>query len=431
MSPSSSTFVDPDPSRTTVTLADVERAAQLIAGKVRRTPLVRAPSFPGIPDVPIYLKLENLQLTGAFKLRGATNRLAHLSPEEAGRGVIAASAGNHAQGVAWAARSMKVPATIVMSRTASPLKVSATEAMGAKVILVGADYEEAHEEAVRVAREEHLTLIPPFDDTRIIAGQGTVGLEILEDLPNVRRIVAGVGGGGLLSGIATAVRARSPDVELVGVQPKGADTLAESLRRGRVVVGGRPSTFADGLATRHVGDLTLAILQRCQVRAVSVDDQTIARAVFLLLEKAKVLAEGAGAAPLAALLEDPALAKDGPVVLVISGGNLDPFLLDRILWIGLSAEGRLLRIRTALRDTPGRLAEFLGVAATLNANVRQIVHDRESPNLAPGEVAVELELEIRDATQASEVLTGYRTRGWVIETVTPMEPLPSPRRVTG
>lgn len=398
-----------------VTLADVRDAAATLLGKVRRTPLIEAPPFPGIPSGHLYLKLENLQTTGAFKLRGATNRMAHLSKEEAARGVIAASAGNHAQGVAYAARALGIPATIVMAQTASPLKVRSTRALGANVVLHGSDYEEASEEATRRAAADHLTYIHPFDDRFVIAGQGTVGLEIVEELPEVHRIICGVGGGGLLAGITVAARALRPQVDIVAIQPAGADNLRPSLSQNRVVVGGRPNTFADGLATRHVGDLPYQILSRANVQAIAVDDRTIARASFLLLEQAKLLAEGAGATPLAALLDHPELAEGGPVVLVISGGNLDPFVLDRVLFIGLAAEGRLLRLRSSVRDTPGRLAEFLAIAATAEANVRSIVHDREAPGRGPGEVGVEVELEVRDPAHAEAVLVAYRDRGWVVE----------------
>jgi threonine dehydratase len=400
-----------------VTLGDVEAAARAIAGSIRTTPLIEAPRFPGLPDVPLYLKLENLQRTGAFKLRGATNRIAQLSPEEARRGVIAASAGNHSQGVAYAARLRGIPATIVMARTASPLKVRATRALGAEVVLHGGDYEEANEEAVRRAARDGLTLIHPFDDRFVIAGQGTVGLEIVDQLPSVRRVIAGVGGGGLLAGIGVAVRGRRPGAEIVGVQPTGSDTLRASLAQGRVTVGGRPSTFADGLATRHVGDLPFRILHALGTRAYAVDDRAIARASFLLLELAKVLAEGAGAAPLAAVLEHPELVENGPTVLVISGGNLDPFLLDRILFIGLSAEGRLLRVRAPVPDVPGRLAEMLAITAAAGANVRHILHDRDAPGRVPQEVGVELELEVRDAAHGDEVLALFREKGWPVERV--------------
>ncbi|HTW40265.1 MAG TPA: threonine ammonia-lyase [Thermoplasmata archaeon] len=405
------------PAELPITLPDIEAAARSIAGKVVRTPLLRAPRFPGLPDVPIYLKLENLQHTGAFKLRGATHRIAQLTPEEAKRGVIAASAGNHSQGVAWAARVRGVPATIVMGENASPLKVSLTRAQGARVILKGADYDGAHDYSVRLAAEEHLTYIHPYDDPFIIAGQGTVGLEILDDLPGVRRILAGVGGGGLLSGIAAAVRGRGSSAEVVAVQPKGSDNLRPSLEAGHVILGGRPWTFADGLATRQIGDLPFRILRAAGARAVTVDDRTIARAAFLLLEQAKVVAEGAGAIGLAALLEHESLSKDGPIVVVISGGNVDPFVLDRILFIGLAAEGRLLRLRAPLRDLPGQLEKFLAIAARGGANVRHIHHDRESPDRPPGEVTVELELEVRDAAHGDTVEATYRQQGWAVARV--------------
>lgn len=400
-----------------VRVEEIEQARRTIADSIVTTPLIRAPRFPGLPDVPVYLKLENFQRTGAFKLRGATNRIAQLTPEQARRGVIAASAGNHALGVAWAARARGVPATIVVAETASPFKVSLTRSLGARVILHGSDYDEAHDYSVKLAEEEQLTYVHPYDDRFIIAGQGTVGLEILDALPDVRRILVGVGGGGLFAGIAAAVRGRGSTAELVGVQPKGCDNLRPSLERGRVVVGGRPATFADGLATRQIGDLPFQILQAAKARAVTVDDRTIARAAFLLLEQVKVLAEGAGATPLAGLLEHPDLAADGPVVLVVSGGNIDPFLLDRILFIGLAAEGRLLRLRAPLKDQPGRLEEFLHVAAQSGANVRQIFHGRESPDRPPGEVTVELELEVRDAAQGDAVEAEYRAHGWPVERV--------------
>jgi threonine dehydratase len=402
-----------------VRLEDVGAAAQRISGVVLRTPLIEAPPIPGLSSGGLYLKLENFQRIGSFKLRGATNRILSLSAEEAARGVVAASAGNHAQGVAYAARHRGIPATIVMQRGASPSKVTATRALGARVVLHGSDFEEADEEALRLSKAEGMAYVHPYNDPQVIAGQGTVALEILEDLPKTRRIIAGVGGGGLLAGITVAAKEMDAAVEIVGVQPTGADTLRASLEQGRVVVGPRPNTFADGLATRHIGDLPFRIFEHFGIKAVVVDDRTIARAVFLLLENAKLLAEGAGATPLAGVLEHPELLENGPTVLVISGGNLDPFLLDRILWIGLSAEGRSLRIRVPLRDKPGQLADMLAVAAGLSANVRHIVHDRGSPDRPPGEVTVEAELEVRDSAHAREVLQAYRDKGWVVTSVTP------------
>ncbi len=402
------------PALATVGLREIEEARARLEGRVRRTPTVPAPEFGPLRSEGLFLKLECFQRTGSFKIRGATNKILSLSEAEAKRGVVAASAGNHAQGVAWAARDRGIPATIVMARTASPLKVRGTRELGAHVVLHGNDYEEAHQEADRIARETGATVVHPFDDPWVIAGQGTVGLEILEAVPDVRRVVVGVGGGGLISGIAAAIHGRRPDVEIVGVKPAGADTLGPAMAAGHVVVGGPPRTWADGLATRFVGELPFRLMTEHRVRPVAVDDRTVARASFLLLEKAKVLAEGAGATPLAALLEDPSLAEGGPVVLVVSGGNLDPFLLDRVLFLGLSAEGRLLRLRAPLGDTPGRLAEFLRIAAEAQANVRQIVHDRDAPDRLPGEVEVTLELEVQDPEHAEEVLRAYRERGWPV-----------------
>jgi threonine dehydratase len=400
-----------------VQLEDVRAAAQRISGVVRRTPLIAAPPIPGLPPTGVYLKLESFQPIGAFKIRGAANRILSLSPEAAAHGVVAASSGNHAQGVAYAARHRGIPATIVMPSGATPSKVSATRALGARVLFHGNDFEEADEEALRLSRNEGLVYVHPFQDPDIIAGQGTVALEVLEDLPTTHRIIAGVGGGGLLAGIAVAAKGLNPDVEIVGVQPAGADTLRASLDQHRVVEGGPPRTFADGLATRRVGDQPFRVFERFGVKAVSVDDRAIARAVFLLLDRAKLLVEGAGAAPLAAVLEHPELLENGPTVLIVSGGNIDPFLLDRILSIGLWSEGRLMRIRASVRDKPGQLTTVLGIAASLSANVREVVHDRESPNRPPGELVVEIELEVRDREHAAEVLQAFRDQGWNVTSV--------------
>ncbi len=399
-----------------VSLADVRDAAARLSGKVWSTPVVPAPDLGGLRSENLRLKLECLQRTGSFKIRGATNKILSLSADDAGRGVVAASAGNHAQGVAWAARGRGIPATIVMAHTASPLKVRQTRELGARVVLHGIDYDEAFEEAVRIAQQTGGTFVHPFDDPAVIAGQGTVGLEIVEAVPDVRRVIVGVGGGGLIAGIAAAVHGLRPGVEIIGVKPAGADNLSPAIAQGKVVVSGPVRTWADGLATRHVGERTLRLMEDHHVRPVAVDDRTIARAAFLLLEKGKLLAEGAGATPLAAVLADPRLAEDGPTVLVVSGGNLDPFLLDRVLFLGLSAEGRLLRLRAPLGDTPGRLADFLKVAADAQANVRHILHDRDAADRLPGEVAIAVELEVQDAAHGAEVVRTYRDRGWTVET---------------
>ena len=396
---------------------DVVSARHRVEGEVVRTPLLRAPPQLVRTTTEVFLKLENLQHGGSFKVRGATNRIATLSAEQRQRGIFTASSGNHAQGVAWAARRADVPATIVMAVGASPLKVRATQALGARVVFHGEDYDDAFEHAVELGQREGLTFVHAYDDPEIIAGQATVGAEILEDLPNVRRVISGVGGGGLLSGIASALRKAGSDAEVVGVQSTGASTLQPSLHSGRLVEGARPNTFADGIATRHLGALPYRILKAAGTRAIVVEDRLLARASFLLFERAKIVAEPAGASPLAAVLAHPELLNEGPVVLVVSGGNLDPFLLERVLLIGLAEDGRLLRLKVALTDVPGRLAEFLQIAAATRANVRQVVQVRERPRQPVTEVVVEVELEVRDAAHAQELLQRYRAGGWNVEPV--------------
>ncbi|MHB1435182.1 MAG: threonine ammonia-lyase [Thermoplasmata archaeon] len=405
-----------------VTLGQIREAARGLAGQIFPTPLIRAPRFPGLESVELYLKLENLQWTGSFKLRGAMNCLAHLPPDTLRRGVVAASAGNHAQGVAYAGRAKGVPVTIVMARSASPLKVAATRSLGATVILEGSNYDEAKQYALALAHLEDRAFIPAFDDPHVIAGQGTVGLEILEALPTTAAIVAGVGGGGLLAGIAAAARGLGgPTVRIIGVQPTGVDSFRPALDAGHVVTVAPPRTFADGLATREVGRLPLEILRAARAEAWTVEDSEIARASFLLLEQAKILAEGAGSAPLAGLLAHADVLPNGPIVAVISGGNLDPFVLDRVLWYGLVAEGRLLRLRTLLGDRPGQLNGFLQVAADQGANVRQIHHEREAPGGGPTDVRVEIELEVEGPEHAARLTESYRRSGWNIEPI-PLAP---------
>lgn len=396
---------------------DIASAERRVRGEILRTPLVRAPpSFePGTSEV--YLKLENFQRGGAFKIRGATNKIASLTVEERQRGVITASSGNHAQGVAWAARRFGVPATIVIGEHASPLKVRATEALGAHVVRYGRDYDEAYARAVAIGREKGLTFIHPYDDPAIIAGQATLGREILEDLPNVRRVVSGVGGGGLLSGIACALRQAGSEAEVVGVQPSGASTLEPSLASGHLTQGPRPETFADGIATRHLGELPFQILKAARARAVVVEDRVIARAVYLLLTQARVLAEGAGASPLAAALTEPSLLLDGPVVLVVSGGNLDPFLLDRILFIGLAADGRVVRMHLVVPDSPGGVGELLAIAAESRAKVRRMVRGGTLASPLPHTLPIEIDIEVRDPEHGGEVLERFREHGWTAESI--------------
>lgn len=395
---------------------DIEEAKRTIHGRVLRTPLVPANSWGGTPGS-LYLKLENLQRTGSFKIRGATNKIAHLTPEEARNGVITASAGNHAQGVALAARERGIKATIVMPEGASPTKVSATQALGAEIVLKGADYKGAYAEAERLCKEKGLTYIHAYNDPLVLAGQATLGLEICEDLPQVGTVVAGVGGGGLLAGIAVALMCLPNRPRIVAVQPSSVATLKRAVGSSEDYTAPPGRTIADGLATREIGKLPLSILREVKIETVEVDEDSIADAMFYLLEKEHVVAEGSGAASIAALMSRPEIMSSGPVAAVISGGNVDPFLLDSIIWRGLAAKGRILRVITVLPDRPGQLAAFLKKVGELGANVQRVRHDRISPLIEPGEVSIEVELEMRDKAHSKETLDKLRKEGFRVELV--------------
>ncbi len=323
-----------DTAAETVTLADIEAARERIAGRVHHTPLLSSRTLGGRLGARVWLKAENLQKTGSFKARGALNRIATLSPEERARGIITVSAGNHAQGVAWAAAAAGVPATVVMAETATASKVAATRDYGAEVILFGPSSVESFAEMERLRRERGLTLVHPFDDPAIVAGQGTVGLEILDDLPELGggaapdTVVVPIGGGGLIAGIAVAIKERRPGVRVVGVEPRGAAAMHEGLRAGRVVRLDRVDTVADGLTAPFAGELTLRIVRRYVDDIVLIDDAAILAGVRFLLERAKLLAEPAGAAAVGALLAGAVAPAPGSnVVALVCGGNVD---LDRL-----------------------------------------------------------------------------------------------------
>ncbi len=320
---------------------------------------------------PIYLKLENLQRTGAFKERGALNRLLQLTPEQRARGVIAASAGNHAQGVAFHAARLGIRARIVMPQPTPLVKVSATRGFGAEVILHGANYDEACEEATRLQQEKQLTFIHPFDDDEVIAGQGTIGLEILEQLPDVEAIVVPIGGGGLIGGIACAVKEARPDVRIVGVQTERLASMLRAVEAGAPVTLPAQATIADGIAVRRAGERTFPLVRRYVDEIVTVDEEEISSAILVLLEKEKTLAEGAGAAALAALLQGKTHLHAEKTVALVCGGNIDVTLLSRIIERGLAKDGRLLRIRVYLLDRPGSLHQLTRILTECEANIVQ------------------------------------------------------------
>jgi threonine dehydratase len=365
----------------------------------------------------VWLKYENLQRTGSYKIRGALNRLLTLSEAARARGVIAASAGNHAQGVAVAAQLAGVAATIVMPRHAPLAKVSATRAYGARVVLHGDVFDEAHAEALRLADQEGLTPIHAFDDLAVMAGQGTVALEILRAAPSLDVLVIPIGGGGLIAGMAVASKSLHPNVRVIGVQAQGANATYLAYHDRYAGPLESPATIADGLLTRAPGALTLPIIRECVDEVVTVSEEAIAETLVLLLERAKTVAEPAGAVALSALLSGVVPAAGHRTCAVISGGNVDPGLIDRILQFGLGAAGRHLRLRTKLSDRPGNLARLTALIAEEGANIFEVVHHRLGSSPSLNVVDLELTLEVRDRDHGQALLDALRVGGYEVELV--------------
>jgi threonine dehydratase len=398
-----------------IPIEQIRAARDRVAGVVKTTPLDLSTTFSALCGREIYLKLENLQKTGSFKVRGALNKILLLDAAARARGVITASAGNHAQGVAYAAQHAGIAATVVMPETAAFSKVEATIGYGATVILAGRDYAEAAARATTLASEQGATFIPAFDDADVIAGQGTLGLELLEQLPQVDTVVVPVGGGGLLAGLVSAVRGAGSAARVVGVQAAGASSLRPSLEAGRLIELSRVDTIADGLATRAIGAQPFAVLRGAVDESVEVSDAEIAEAVVLLLERAKTVVEGAGAVGLAACLAGRVTSAGQKVVVVISGGNIDTNLLDRIINLGLVQEGRLFRFTTRLHDRPGELQRLVTCIAACRANIHQIRHERAQPGLPLTQASVVLELETRGRAHIAGVERALRAEGFGIE----------------
>lgn len=396
-----------------VILDDVRGAQKMLSGVARVTPMEGSRHLSGLVGAPVHLKCENLQRTGSFKLRGAYVRIAGLRMEERAAGVVAASAGNHAQGVALASSLLGVRSTVFMPVGAPLPKVAATREYGAEVRLEGQVVDEALAAAEEYARVTGAVLIHPFDHPDIIAGQGTVGLEILEQCPEVRTILVGMGGGGLAAGIAVAVKALRPDVKVIGVQAEGAAAYPPSLAAGRPVSVREPSTMADGLKVGRPGDVPFKIVGDLvdEVRTVSEDE--LSGALLLCLERAKMVVEPAGASTVAALLSDPG-SFEGPVVALLSGGNVDPLLMQRILTHGMAAAGRYLSLRLRLTDRPGALAALLGRLSVADANVLDVGHVRTDPRLGLTEAEVELHLETKGPEHCRQVATALRAAGYTV-----------------
>jgi threonine dehydratase len=403
----------PEKERRIPTIEDIVKAQDILSETVRRTPLQNSRTFSDIAGKNLFLKLECLQVTGSFKVRGALVKINKLSEKQAGYGVIAASAGNHAQGVAYAAMIKKIPCTIVMPENASPAKVAATRSYGARIIRRGANYDDAWEATQDIAKAEGSTIIHAFDDPDIIAGQGTIGLELLEDLPDVHAIYLPVGGGGLAAGVAIAVKSRKPNVRIIGVESEAFPAMKESIAKGSLQSTKRGYSIADGISVKQPGELTYRILSKYLDEIVLIDDASIVKTMFLMMERAKLVAEPAGVASLAYLLSNAALAgsiKDN-VATILSGGNVDMYLLGQVVAKGLMQMGRLLKVFILIPDKPGALKGLVDGIAELSVNIVEVDHDRLSAHIPAGTAGVYLSLELENEKHAQRLIEFLKQKG--------------------
>jgi threonine dehydratase len=398
-------------------LADVLAARERLRGSIYESPCPHSIMLSALTGQQVYLKLENLQMTGSFKERGALNRIALLSPRQAARGVIAASAGNHAQGVAYHATKRGIRALIVMPLTTPLVKVTATRDFGAEVLLHGANYDEACAEAVRLCDEQHFTFIHPFDDPAVMAGQGAIGLELLEQVPQLEAVVVPIGGGGLIGGVACAIKeaciqASRPPVRVVGVQTARLPSMLAAIEAHHPVTVDPATTIADGIAVRRAGDLTFPLVERYVDEIVTVEEDEIASAILMLLEREKTLAEGAGAAALAALLEHRTSLHGAHTAVLVGGGNIDVTLLERIIERGLVKDGRLVRLRIVLLDKPGALHELTRLIASQRANIIDTLHNRAYYGVNLGDTVIDITLETRGPQHVAELLAALTAEGY-------------------
>jgi threonine dehydratase len=399
-----------DNSAMTVTLEDIRAAASAIAGQVVDTPCLHSRTLSEITGAHVVLKFENHQFTASFKERGALNKLASLDAAAAAKGVVACSAGNHAQGVAYHASRLGIPAVIVMPRHTPFVKVEHTRKHGVEVILHGENFDEAKAHALELGAARGLTLVHPYDDEKVIAGQGTIALEMLRDHPDLDLLLIAVGGGGLIGGIATAARALQPSIEVMGVQAMRFPSMLHALRGTTPEFG--PSTIADGIAVKEPGRLTLEIVRRLVSDIALVDEGDIEQAIVMLLEIEKTVVEGAGAASLAALLREPGRFRGRRVGLVLCGGNIEPLVLAEIIERGMVRAGRLARVRVQVRDLPGSLAKVTACIAGQNANIEEVHHQRAFTHLAVQNAEVDLVLKTRNHDHVREIVAGLAAAGF-------------------
>jgi threonine dehydratase len=394
-------------------LQDIRAAAARLHGQVLTTPCVESRMLSQVTGCQVYLKFENLQFTASFKERGACNKLAQLSNEEKARGVIAMSAGNHAQGVAYHAQRLGVRAVIVMPRFTPMVKVERTRGFGAQVVLHGDTLEESRSHALELAQQQQLTFVHPYDDEAIIAGQGTVALEMLEAVPELDTLVVAIGGGGLIGGIAAAARSLKPGIRVIGVQTLRFPNMYNALKHTELPQGG--PTIAEGIAVGRPGQFTQALVERYVEDIVLVDEGDVEQAIVMLLDTEKTLVEGAGAAPLAALVKEPARFAGRKVGLVLGGGNIDPMLLAAIIQRGMVRAGRLARLRVCARDVPGSLAKITAVVSDAGANIDEVHHQRAFTLLAAQNVEIELVVQTRGRDHVQSLLEALRTAGFQAE----------------
>jgi threonine dehydratase len=395
-----------------ISLADVVAARERLRGSIYYSPCPHSQMLSALTGQQIYLKLENLQMTGSFKERGALNRIAMLTPEQATRGVVAASAGNHAQGVAYHATKRGIRALIVMPLATPLVKVTATRGFGAEVVLHGANYDEACVEATRLCEAEGMTFIHPFDDPVVMAGQGTIALELLEQVPQLEAVVVPIGGGGLIGGIACAIKESRPDIRVVGVQTSRLPSMAVAIEQHHPVTLEPATTIADGIAVRRAGDVTFPVVDKYVDEIVTVDEDEIASAILVLLEREKTLAEGAGATALAALLQKKTSLQGAHTAVLVCGGNIDVTLLSRIIERGLVQDGRLIRLRIHLLDKPGALAELTRLIASYRANIVDTLHNRAYYGVNLGDTVIDITMETRGREQVEELLAALTAEGY-------------------
>lgn len=385
------------------TYDEIVKANSMRGDDIKKTPLIHSPTFSDLTNSDIYLKAEFRQRTGSFKIRGAYFKIKLLSDDEKKHGVVAASAGNHAQGVAFASSLEKIPCTIVMPKNASPAKVAATRGYGAKVVLEGINYDESSAKAKEISKQTGATMIHAFDDPQVIAAQGVIGLEILEQLPDVDEVYLPIGGGGLAAGTLIAIKEKNPNIKIVGVQSNSFPSMYESVKHGSLIESGGDKTIADGISVKMPGKLTFDIIKELIDEIVLVDDTEITKAMFLLMERMKFVVEPAGAASLAYLIsKKPSPGKK--VVAVLAGGNIDMYLLGQIVDKGLAAMGRLLVLSMELPDRPGIFKEIVDEIALVNANIVEVVHDRLSSKVNAGFVTVTLSLETQGKEQSDQLI---------------------------